>query len=116
MACNTCSLFVSLPSESLSEQEAQNSVVDDSGTLAKAPQKTWITTNHIFYEGIPSWQLQSMSHRYLMTWLTGKLGNIPIFFKRCAISQELFDIITEFRISMPAATIAHRIERGSLQI
>lgn len=39
------------------------------------------------------------------------LGEIPLFYKKCAISRQLFDLIVEFRVSMTSATIEEHIHR-----
>ena len=40
-----------------------------------------------------------------------KIGGIPYFFKRCAVSRELFDLIVELRPSVTAGGLSENIKR-----
>jgi hypothetical protein len=49
----------------------------------------------------------------LILWCTSLLGSIPHFCKRAALTHELFDLITELRLTTTSGGIAENIKRES---
>jgi hypothetical protein len=39
------------------------------------------------------------------------IGGIPYFFKRCALTRDLFDLVVEVRPSMTSAGLAEHVKR-----
>lgn len=77
------------------------------------------TTNYMFWERREHWQIpRKYSHisrvdRNLLTGdpCTYSTAGIPYFTKCCALSQDLFNLIVEFRLTMTSAGLAEHIRR-----
>ena len=74
------------------------------------------TTNPIFWENWETWAIPSESSLPQMTvGVSAHVripGGIPIFFKRCSVTRDLFDLIVELRLTMTSAGLAENIRRG----
>ena len=44
------------------------------------------------------------------------VGEIPIFYKRCALTRELFNLVVELRPSMTSAGLAEQLKREFLPV
>lgn len=76
------------------------------------------TTNPEFWKGYPPWEIPSESSLWLPSFrlrsqlITDPAG-IPRFFKRCAVTQGLFDLVIEYRPDSTSEGIARHIKRMS---
>lgn len=75
------------------------------------------TTNPKFWEFWDHWKIpRKYSHTVIRNRshvLTYQLGGIPYFFKRCAVTRELFDLIIEFRLSTTSGGLEENVKRKS---
>lgn len=71
------------------------------------------TTNPDFWRGWSHWSIPGELDMFLL--LVAKShclgGDIPIFFYRCAVTRELFDVLVELRPLSTAGTLAENIRR-----
>ena len=79
------------------------------------------TTNPLFWENWETYLIPSKSSSFrvivnVAEFTPSTIGGIPIFFKRCSVTRELFDLIVELRLTMTSAGLAENIRRKSSSI
>lgn len=81
----------------------------------KGKSSCCVTTNPFFWEKWEYWRIPRESWFILLNVTLPKtLGTIPIFNKRSAVTQELYNLIIELRPSLTSAGLAEHIKRKSL--
>jgi hypothetical protein len=91
---------------------------EDSETgSAKGPKFCVATTNTIFWENWEHWEIPSQSAiPFLRSYSADRLlpyyvDGMPHFFKRCAVTRDLFNLIIELRPSLTSGGLSEHIKR-----
>lgn len=76
----------------------------------------WATTNALFWERKEHWELPSTCPSSCAPWMLSIIGwvrldGVPIFFKRCALTADLFNLVIELRPSTTAAGLSENFKR-----
>jgi hypothetical protein len=71
------------------------------------------TTNPTFWQKWEHWKIpRKKSHLHISANIHRiPVGNIPHFFKRCAVTHELFNMVIEMRLSSTSKGLAENIKR-----
>jgi hypothetical protein len=79
-------------------------------------------TSNVFWKGWKHWEIPRK-----LTWLIsarklqhlptlGHVGGIPIFYRRCGLTRELFDLLVELRPSTTSAGLAEHVRRECIYL
>lgn len=105
---------------SASEGNENTNTPDDSSGSPVTCNYCFALTNNLYWKSWEHWRIPRKSPFYhesklfkYLSLLTSKLvtGGMPIFFYRCGLTRELFDLIVEFRPSTTSGGIEERIKR-----
>ncbi|KAG1764261.1 hypothetical protein EV702DRAFT_982169 [Suillus placidus] len=84
-----------------------------SGMVAAIEGYCFATTSAMYWKGWEHWRIPCESHAQVVSDLTysAAAGGLPIFFYRCALTRDLFDLLVELRPLSTSAGLEERVRR-----
>jgi hypothetical protein len=104
LRCDTCQ---ALNQQKSADKQAKEK--DDDSSPA-----SFHTTSPHYYQGVEHWQVPGMLQRHVFVNVDIDLfliEYVPFFLHKSALTRELFDAVTELRVTVVSATLAEHIKR-----